>query len=82
MGITFDIKLKEYSKKQSIVYCNFDIYMYIESLAPSLTNFNFQTTSTKGYIHSYILTKISWRHYLQKDGFMGTELGGKTNFTP
>lgn len=53
MGITFDIKLKEYSKKQSIVYCNFDIYMYIESLAPSLTNFNFQTTSTKGYIHTY-----------------------------
>lgn len=48
MGITFDIKLKEYSKKQSIVHCNFDIYMYTESLAPSLTNFNFQTTSTKG----------------------------------
>lgn len=59
IGITFDIKLKEYSKKQSIVYFNFDIYMYTESLAPSLTNFNFQTTSTKGYIHPYILTKIS-----------------------
>lgn len=35
---TFDIKLKEYSKKQTIVNCSFDIYTYIESLSPSLTN--------------------------------------------
>lgn len=62
-GKHFKKKLKEYSIKQTIVYCSFDIYMYmyIESLAPSLTNQNFQTASTKGYIHPDILTKILWR---------------------
>lgn len=40
MGKNFKKNLKEYSIKQTIVYCSFDIYMYmyIESLAPSLTN--------------------------------------------
>lgn len=76
---TFDIKLKEYSKKQTIVNCSFDIYTYIESLSPSLTNWNFQTTSTKGYIH---INKNIMKTYLYKDGFMGTELGGETNYTP